>query len=371
MLRPNIPDFIDNNGTITYLNAPGTLVNNGVTFANGINASGAIVGTFASAPGGTTQGYLYQNGTFTTFHDPNAGSGSGQGTFANGINSAGVIVGDYIDSANKFHGFIDVNGAFSTIDEPLGVNGTQIYGINDAGQIVGSYTDSNSLQHGFVASLNGVATLENTPLTLSNLSVSDAGAGSNPILLTLAVEHGTLTLGSTANLTVSGLGTDDVSLTGTQTAIDAALSSGLTYTPAANFEFADVLVTTANDQGHNPSGVPLISGQLVGIVVSPPANGPPVVAVPGAQTLSVGQASAISGVGLSETGNTSGETFTVTLADTHGLPVGECQRGRGRRHDHRLRDNQFDYFRLARSGERRPRHAQRHRQHGRYPTRSR
>ncbi len=40
--------------------------------------------------------------------------------------------------------------------------------------------------------------------------------------------------------------------------------------------------------------------------------------VPGAQTIGVGQATAISGVGLSESGNTTGETFTATLTDTNG-----------------------------------------------------
>ena len=49
------------------------------------------------------------------------------------------------------------------------------------------------------------------------------------------------------------------------------------------------------------------------------ANGLPAIAVPGAQTIAVGKAAAISGVSVSETGNTSGETFTVTLADINGL----------------------------------------------------
>ena len=40
--------------------------------------------------------------------------------------------------------------------------------------------------------------------------------------------------------------------------------------------------------------------------------------VPGAQTLGVGQAAAITGVGVSDSGNTSG-SFTVTLTDRNGL----------------------------------------------------
>jgi hypothetical protein len=49
------------------------------------------------------------------------------------------------------------------------------------------------------------------------------------------------------------------------------------------------------------------------------ANGVPVIAVPGAQTLGVGEATAISGVSLSESGSTNGETFTVTLTDSTGV----------------------------------------------------
>ncbi len=274
---PEYTAFIANGGTITYLNAPGTLGGHGVTFANGINDAGQIVGAFTPDYTSTAyQGYIYQNGTFTAFSDPYAGTQAGQGTLANGLNNEGVIVGNYVDSSGHQNGFIYTgslttinSAAFTTIDDPLGAGGTEIYGINDAGQIVGSYTDSSGVQHGFVASLNGVSTLENSPLTLTSLSVSDTAAGSNPIQVTLDVSHGTLTLGTEAGVTEVGLGTGDVTLTGTQTAIDAALASGLTYTPASNFTFTDVLTITANDQGHNGSGVPEVTTQEVGIVVQP------------------------------------------------------------------------------------------------------
>ena len=50
------------------------------------------------------------------------------------------------------------------------------------------------------------------------------------------------------------------------------------------------------------------------------ANGAPVIAVPGAQTVALGTATAIAGVSLAESGNDQGsETFTVTLKDSNGL----------------------------------------------------
>ena len=49
------------------------------------------------------------------------------------------------------------------------------------------------------------------------------------------------------------------------------------------------------------------------------ANGAPVIAVPGAQTVALGTATAIAGVSLAESGTTGSESFTVTLKDSNGL----------------------------------------------------
>ncbi len=262
-VTPQYSGFIDNNGVFTYLDAPGTLTSTGYTVANGINNAGQVVGTFSSNNSTVAdQGFLYQNSSFTTINDPNGA----KGTVAMGINNSSEIVGYYIDGSGAQHGFIDIGGTFATIDDPLGKN-TIVTGINDTGQIVGYYQDNNNTYHGFVASLNNVTTAENTPLTLTSLSVSDAFTGANSITVTLAVGHGILTLGNTSGLTTSGLGSSSVSLTGSVSAIDAALASGLTYTPTTNFVFTDALSITANDLGHNASGVALSSTQIVGIVV--------------------------------------------------------------------------------------------------------
>ena len=42
------------------------------------------------------------------------------------------------------------------IDDPLGIEGTQITGINKFGEIVGFYTDGSGLNHGFFAMPGGV-----------------------------------------------------------------------------------------------------------------------------------------------------------------------------------------------------------------------
>jgi VCBS repeat-containing protein len=141
--------YIDDHGAITYLNAPAAANPSGDTFANGINNHGLVVGSYnpdASVSSGY-QGFLYNGSTYTTIADPLGVNG----TFAQGINDSGAIVGWFIDANNKQHGFIDNGGVFTTVDDPLGANGTVLNGINDAGAMVGYYIDANHVTHGFVA----------------------------------------------------------------------------------------------------------------------------------------------------------------------------------------------------------------------------
>ena len=63
---------------------------------------------------------------------------------------------------------------------------------------------------------------------------------------TLAVTNGTLTLGSTAGVTVSGNGTGSVQVTGTAAAINAALN-GTTFTNTADYNGAATLTVTTSD----------------------------------------------------------------------------------------------------------------------------
>ena len=56
----------------------------------------------------------------------------------------------------------------------------------------------------------------------------------------------------------------------------------------------------------------------VALTIDYSINGPPAIAAPATATVRQNQATAITGVSLAETGNTTGETFTVTLSDTNG-----------------------------------------------------
>ena len=115
--------------TFTAIDVPGATL----TYANGINNSGEVVGSFA-VPGEGYSGFVRDSGgTYTTVK---VGDGN---TFLTGINNSGQIVGTGIknDHTDGFVRSTDgtelrwiYNGSFSMLPS----------GINDNGDIVGYYT---------------------------------------------------------------------------------------------------------------------------------------------------------------------------------------------------------------------------------------
>ena len=209
-----------------------------------------------------SRSFLYSDGQMIDLNVP------GDYTVAEDINDFGQIVGWYQDAAMVQHGFVAQNGTFTTIDNPLGVKGTTVQGINDDGQIVGTYTDAAGTQHGFVSSLVGGNTAtEDTPYLIMGITVADVDAGVDPISLTLAVSHGTLTLSDNGGATVTGMGTSTLTITGEQGDINAALAPGLTYMPAPDFNGSDALSVTASDLGHNGAGGPLYDTEILQFTV--------------------------------------------------------------------------------------------------------
>ena len=165
----------------------------------------------------TVPSYVFQN----LLDDPNAGTGSGQGTQPNAINNSGEIVGLYIDSSNVLHsysqigsqyttidppnesttnpfsiatginaqgqivggyhgpdglnhGYLLSGGQYTTFDDPLAVHGTRTFGINASGQIVGRYLDANFNNHGFLLQQGQYTTIDDP------LAGSGKGQGTIP-----------------------------------------------------------------------------------------------------------------------------------------------------------------------------------------------
>lgn len=145
--------FTDVGGIFTNVNNPNTGTTPPVfNQLLGVNNSNLAVGFYTDA-NGVNHGYTYTIATkafSADINDPNAGTGTGQGTTAAALNNKGEIAGFYADANGVNHGFLYNGVNFTTINDPLGVNGTQLLGINDNGLAVGDYTDANNIMHGLL-----------------------------------------------------------------------------------------------------------------------------------------------------------------------------------------------------------------------------
>ena len=151
-----------NKTTFTVLNNPGDPNFNQLL---GINDGRVIVGYFGDGATVANNGYVLvpkNHYAVENFLAVPKGDTASQ-TQAIGINNGVMpdIVGFYTDNATGFtHGFLDVNGVQSAVDDPAGLaphvtTPTQnLLGINDVGQAAGFWVDNNGNEHGFVVQLN-------------------------------------------------------------------------------------------------------------------------------------------------------------------------------------------------------------------------
>jgi hypothetical protein len=123
--------------TVTELNINGSMKAN----ANGINASGTVVGT-----DGNGNAFIEAKGKVKTFI-PLGGSSA----VAFGINDKGTIVGQYATSTTT-PGFIKINNKkYIEINSPSGPDVVNAQGINNKGLVVGFYVGTDGQYHGFMA----------------------------------------------------------------------------------------------------------------------------------------------------------------------------------------------------------------------------
>jgi hypothetical protein len=233
----------------------GTLTNNGVT----VNAGDSVLASAIAA------GQL----VFTPALDA---TGSPLGTFTFQVQDNGGTANSGVDldqSANTFT--INVNAGN---DAPINsVPGTQ--------------------------SVNEEATLTFSTGTGNAISISDVDVGSGNEIVTLSVAGGALTLNGTAGLVfTTGDGSADSTMTfsGTVAAINTALN-GLTYTGNLNFNGADTLVVSTNDNGNTGNGGPKNDSDNVTINVAA-VNDVPVATATGGSTAYIENAAAVTIDGL-------------------------------------------------------------------------
>src|ERR1035438_9073549 len=131
-----------------------------------ITALTAAVGAHAQVPSVT-------NYTFTTIDNPLGV----KGTQLHGI-SGSNIVGNYYDASNGSHGFLYNGSTYTTIHPPSASLGTGMGGVS-GDKIVGSYRDASNIAHGFVYSISTSAyTTFDHPLTI-DLTAGTGICGTN------------------------------------------------------------------------------------------------------------------------------------------------------------------------------------------------
>jgi ELWxxDGT repeat protein/VCBS repeat-containing protein len=154
-----------------------------------------------------------------------------------------------------------------------------------------------------------VLTLPTTPQSIdqetnsliAGVRVTDVDLGTGELTVTLAADNGVLSLGRTTGVTfLSGDGTEDelISFRSGQDVTNFVLQS-LIYRSDANFQGNDLIRVTVNDGGNTGLGGPLSATGTITLNVAP-INDPPILTVPGAQTVREDIATPILGISIAD-----------------------------------------------------------------------
>ena len=242
--------------------------------------------------------------------------------------------GDGSDDANvTFTGQVDaVNAALATLSYQgqLNYNGADQLSVtvNDQGNTgaVSALSDTGTVDIAVQAvndapqlTLPGAQSVnEDVPLAISGIAIDDVDVAAGDLQVTLSVDHGALTFGDTTGLTfTTGDGSDDanVTFTGQVDAVNAALAT-LSYQGQLNYNGADQLSVTVNDQGNTGAVSALFDTGTVDIAVQA-VNDAPQLTLPGAQSVNEDVPLAISGIAIDDVDVAAGD-LQVTLSVDHG-----------------------------------------------------
>jgi hypothetical protein len=138
--------FIYENGTVITNHFPGASQTLLWDIADSsLDGSPIQVGSFAYSDG-IMHGFWHNSSGIFGLDFPGAVQ-----TEALGVNASGAIVGTWFDNAGSAHGFLFSGNNFIPLGFPLATQ-TEAFGINDSGDIAGLYFDASGNEHGFVFS---------------------------------------------------------------------------------------------------------------------------------------------------------------------------------------------------------------------------
>ena len=290
------------------------------------NGTVTLTTTFASTAPIFTGGVDWTRVDIGAFMNPSVGLnvGAGQSPLEGQTLTASAATNDSDATTINYQWQESASSLFTTFTD-LGTNSpTYVVQASDVGsfiRVVATASDADNLQSATATSqvtgvVNGLPVIAvpsaqtigvNMAAAISGVSLSESGNSTGETFTVMLTDtHGDLSATGTG---VSGSGTTSLTITGTLSQVNADLTT-LSDTDGTATSGAPENITLNASDGFNSA-----SQQTIAVTV----NGIPMITVPGAQTLGVGQETAISGVSISESGNTSGsETFTATLSDTCG-----------------------------------------------------
>ncbi len=168
----------------------------------------------------------------------------------NGHGAAAVFLGFAVVSTDA-----SGNANFSALLGGVSVSAGHIVSATATRVVGGVHTDTSELSLNVTATANGApaittpgaqSTNEDTALTISGLSVTDAEGNLGTVQLSVAQGALTVSLGAGASISAGANASNTLTLSGSQAQINSALAS-LSYVGALNFNGADTLSVLATD----------------------------------------------------------------------------------------------------------------------------
>lgn len=153
-------------------------------------------------------------------------------------------------------------------------------------------------------------------ITIGDVDADATALPAGGLQITLAATKGAFTLAATAGLAgLTGNGTSNVSFDGTVADIAVALN-GLVYTPGALLNGSETLTIAVSDKGNTGAGGVLSLSDTIDVNIAS-TNNPPVITVPGGQTINEDTTTGISGISVADP-DAGGGTIAVTLGVAQG-----------------------------------------------------
>jgi uncharacterized repeat protein (TIGR01451 family) len=160
------------------------------------------------------------------------------------------------------------------------------------------------------------STANGNPISVADVDADETAMPSGGVNVTLAATKGTFTLASTAGL-VNLTGNSSASVSFDATVANASLAlNGLTYTPTALLNGAETLTVTVSDKGNTGAGGVLSDSDTIDVSIAS-TNNPPVITVPGGQSVNEDTTTGISGISIADP-DAGGGSLTVTLGVAQG-----------------------------------------------------